>query len=199
MTIAARKLRQQEELKKSILEASWEIVVSEGWAALSIRRIAEAIEYSVPVVYKHFENKDAIVEYFTLEGFRLLAKDLTAAVDNQICSKGKIQSIAQAYWNFAVTHQKHYEIMFGLGIPKCEVVNSAIEMKTTVHIMISVIEEAIAKNNKKDVDSLLKFKTFWSILHGIVAIELLSNTAINQEPSPILKEAIDGYISSFIN
>lgn len=199
MSITERKLRQQEELKNKIIQASWDIIQAEGWAALSIRRIADAIEYSVPVVYKHFENKDAIVEYFSLEGFRLLAEDLTEAVSGKECIKEKIQELALTYWKFAFSHQKHYEIMFGLGIPKCEVVNSAIEMKTTVHIMISVIEEAIAQGSHKDVDSLLKFKTFWSILHGIVAIELLSNTAVNPAPSPILKEAIDGYISSFIN
>ncbi len=198
MSITARKLRQQEELRNQILKQSWQIVEEEGWNALSIRKIAEAIEYSVPVVYKHFENKDAIVRYFTLEGFNLLSEALSQAVQPNAPVKDKLQQLACAYWNFARTHQKHYEIMFGLGIPQCEDVNSAAEMQKTAHIMISVIEQAIAESKREHIDIHLKFKTFWSILHGIIAIELLSNETIIKEGSPILREAIDGYISSFI-
>ena len=64
MGISERKQRQQEEVKLEIIRCSWEIVEEQGWANLSIRKIADAIEYSVPVVYKHFENKEAIIAHF---------------------------------------------------------------------------------------------------------------------------------------
>jgi AcrR family transcriptional regulator len=64
MGLTERRLRQQEELKQQIISCSREIVENEGWNALSIRKIADAIEYSVPVIYKHFENKEAISTYF---------------------------------------------------------------------------------------------------------------------------------------
>ena len=57
MGITERKLRQKEEVRTSILRAAWQLVEQEGWQALSIRKIAEAIEYSVPVIYDHFKNK----------------------------------------------------------------------------------------------------------------------------------------------
>ena len=56
MGIAERKLRQKEELRMMILDAAWQMVKQEGWQALSLRRISEAIEYSVPVIYDHFEK-----------------------------------------------------------------------------------------------------------------------------------------------
>ena len=59
MGIAERKLRQKEEMKSSILDAAWKLVQQDGWQSLSIRKIADAIEYSVPVIYYHFENKEA--------------------------------------------------------------------------------------------------------------------------------------------
>jgi AcrR family transcriptional regulator len=65
MGIAERKIRQKEEVRTSILSAAWKLVVQEGWQALSIRKIADAIEYSVPVIYDHFQNKEAILEEFT--------------------------------------------------------------------------------------------------------------------------------------
>ena len=62
MGITDRKLRQKEEVRTSILDTAWEIVVTEGWQSFSIRKVADAIEYSVPVIYSHFENKDAILQ-----------------------------------------------------------------------------------------------------------------------------------------
>ena len=58
MGIAERKLRQKVEVKASILQAAWQLVEKEGWQSLSIRKIADAIEYSAPVIYDHFENKE---------------------------------------------------------------------------------------------------------------------------------------------
>ena len=69
MGVSERKLRDLEKIRLQIIEQSWLIVQEEGWQALSIRKIADAIEYSVPVIYKHFENKDAIVAYFTNSRF----------------------------------------------------------------------------------------------------------------------------------
>jgi AcrR family transcriptional regulator len=74
MGIAERKIRQKEDVRASILKAAWQLVENEGWQAVSIRKIAEAIEYSVPVIYDHFQNKDAILLEFTKEGFRILTR-----------------------------------------------------------------------------------------------------------------------------
>jgi len=79
MGITERRIRQKEEVRHRILETAWQIVREEGWQALSIRKIADAIEYSVPVVYDHFENKEAILEDFSRQGFELLVKKLQAA------------------------------------------------------------------------------------------------------------------------
>ena len=61
MGIAERRQRQKGGVRASILDAAWNLVETEGWQQLSIRKIADAIEYSVPVIYDHFENKEAIL------------------------------------------------------------------------------------------------------------------------------------------
>ena len=76
MGIAERKIRQKEEFRASILEAAWLQVLTDGWQSLSIRKIADAIEYSIPVIYNHFENKEVILLEFTKEGFQKLADAL---------------------------------------------------------------------------------------------------------------------------
>ncbi len=55
------------------------MVLTEGWHSLSIRKIADAIEYSVPVIYSHFDSKDAILLEFNRKGYRLLTEQLVEA------------------------------------------------------------------------------------------------------------------------
>lgn len=59
-----RRQREKESVRANILQAAFNLAKTEGWASLSMRKIADAIEYSAPVVYDHFENKDAILLKF---------------------------------------------------------------------------------------------------------------------------------------
>lgn len=61
MGITERRLRQKEEVRSGILATAWQMVKDDGWQSLSIRKIADAIEYSIPVIYDHFQNKEAIL------------------------------------------------------------------------------------------------------------------------------------------
>mgnify|MGYP000939937563 CR=1 FL=1 len=174
MGINERKMRQQDEIRTNIIAQSWAIVKNEGWQALSIRRIAEAIEYSVPVIYKHFENKEAIQEYFIQEGFTALTQKLQQAQEISLHSDDTIRNIAEAYWTFAAQQTDYYRIMFGLGIPTCEKLDSVIEMREVSKIMSDAILETAKNNGRLNIDIHLKIKSFWSTLHGFIAIELLS-------------------------
>ena len=182
------------ELRSAIIGQSWKIIQDEGWQCLSIRKIADAINYSVPVIYKHFENKEAIVEYFSKEGFLKLADVLQLAHSKEINSIASLQEIALAYWKFASENTSHYRIMFGLGIPACETINSSEEMKASSNIMLDAIKNILNESNNTHVDIHLKLKTFWSILHGFIAIDLLSNHTIEQLPPPTVVDAVDGFI-----
>src|SRR5690606_35864353 len=135
MGISERKLRQQENIRQNIIDQSWAIVQSEGWQALSIRRIADAIEYSVPVIYKHFENKEAIQEYFIQQGFQALTKQLRHALLVSNDSSELINNIANHYWTFAAQQTDYYRIMFSVGIPSCEKLDSVTEMHDVSQIM----------------------------------------------------------------
>ncbi len=187
-----RREQEIEQLRKSIICQSWKIITEEGWQALSIRKIADAIQYSVPMIYKHFENKEAIIEYFSKEGFELLSVKLSEAQNSALSIEEQIEKIAYAYWQFSAEHTQHYRIMFGLGIPPCEAINSNKEMSTTSGIMLDAISKFIPDTT--DANKYLKLKTFWSMLHGFIAIELLSNNRINQQPAVFVKDAIEGFI-----
>ncbi|CAN5415000.1 TetR/AcrR family transcriptional regulator [soil metagenome] len=197
MGILERRLRQKVEVKTSILQAAWQLVLEEGWQALSIRKIADAIEYSVPVIYSHFENKDAILAEFTREGFHLLTEEVIRQRDSQPEASQQLEAIAQGYWNFAFDHKEFYQLMFGLGIPRCEKVNQVTEMKNFSNVLIGVIQKAISTSKNPQVDAFLKFHTYWSILHGLVSIQLIDGkVTTNPWSQLVLKDAIDGFIKA---
>lgn len=195
MGIVERRLRQKDEVRTSILQAAWQLVLSEGWSALSIRKIAEAIEYSVPVIYAHFASKEAILEEFTKEGFRQLTRAVIHHQDEQQLPTQRLKSIAQGYWQFALTHKEYYQIMFGLGIPPCNEVDEMVEMKQFADLIQSLIEEALPIGEHPPEGVTLKFFTYWSILHGLVSIQLNGlQRPGSQRGELVLNDAIDGFI-----
>ncbi len=69
MGVAERRSRERAERERRIIAAARLIAAGEGWSTVTIRRLAEEVEYSQPVLYSHFENRDAIVAAVATEGF----------------------------------------------------------------------------------------------------------------------------------
>ena len=72
MGIKERQERDREAVSRSILDAARELFVTEGYRNVSIRKIAEKIEYSPAAIYGYFPSKDDIFYALAEEGFRLL-------------------------------------------------------------------------------------------------------------------------------
>lgn len=196
MGISERKQRQFKEVRATILEQSWQIVEEEGWEALSIRKIADAIEYSTPVVYKHFESKDAILEAFSREGYALLAESLAKAKRSKTSPDKQLEAISEAYWQFAHEHPKHYQIMYGLGIPTCQMVRDIPEIRQVSDLLHTAIDGAIRLGKHPDADSHLKATTFWSILHGLVAMTMIAAPSGPEMARRTLDDAVQGFIKA---
>lgn len=198
MGITERRLRQKEEIRSNILATAWKMVREEGWQSLSIRRIADAIEYSVPVIYDHFENKEAILLEFGKQGFELLAKKLQQASRKSKDPAEQLKAIADAYWNFAFQHKEYYQLMFGLGIACCEA-DKCIAEKTAFRDIVMNPIIAITKSEKdpRNVNACLKYHTFWSVMHGLVSIKLMNTSVESDELNKmVLDDAIEGFIKN---
>jgi len=198
MGIAERKQRQREEVYASILQAAWQLVEKEGWQALSIRKIADAIEYSVPVIYDHFENKEAILTVFTKRGFNLLSDELLKAKADHETPATQLEAMAYAYWNFAFSNPQYYQLMYGMGMPGCDAVGSMPELQRFTGSLKDVIEKMLPDSNDKGNLVFLKLNSFWSMLHGLVSINMLGKKETPHEHDMgimILKD----FIKSFIN
>lgn len=103
MGVRERRERERQELRQAILNAASEIAASEGWPAVTIRRVAEKIEYSPPVIYEHFSSKEDIKIGLLREGFRTLLTEMRAARDAHAADPVEATvAMGRAFWMFAV-------------------------------------------------------------------------------------------------
>jgi AcrR family transcriptional regulator len=196
MGTTERKQRQRDEVYDSILRAAWKLVKSEGWQGLSIRKIAEAIEYSIPVIYDHFENKEAILREFTRQGFSLLNNQIRQSRPAENLSVLSINNMALAYWDFAMNNQEYYQLMYGLGMPSCETVNEMPELLEFTELVRGVMKTMMKESN--EADSFIKMKSFWSMMHGLVSINMMSPHAADKSPAlEVLNVSINNFIAGF--
>ena len=163
MSIAERKGRQRIEREHHIVATARLVAEAEGWNAVTIRRLAEEIEYSQPVLYSHFENRDAIVAAVAVAGFR----DLTTAL--QRATRGgrreALERVAMAYLAFAREHPALYDAMFTLptGLRFAES-----DTKSELGSAFAALAAVVAPSS---TDIEVATETFWATLHGLAELE----------------------------
>src|SRR5690348_6539833 len=100
MGIKERRERERTGTRRAILDAARDIAAAEGWRAVTIRRVADRIEYSPPTLYEHFSSKEAILQALLREGFHRLVTDLRAARAVEPDPRRALLASAVAYWEF---------------------------------------------------------------------------------------------------
>lgn len=165
MGIAERKGRERAEREQRITAAARTIAEGEGWGAVTVRRLAEEIEYSQPVLYGHFENRDAIVAAVAVQGFRELASALRQAAQVAAERQQALGNIATVYLAFARKHPAVYEAMFTIptGLRFAEA-DTQSELKDAFATLAAVVTPS-----RSDAD--VATETFWAALHGLAALE----------------------------
>ena len=197
MGIKERRLREKQEVRSIILDASWKLVKEEGWESLSIRKIADAIEYSIPVIYDHFPSKEAILLEIGKDGFKLLGKKLEKAKEKHVGSAQQLKAIAEAYWDFAERNREYYQLMYGVGMAGCEMDSCVGDKNDFRKLITEPISNLIAKGKHPKANPCLKYHTFWSILHGLIAIRMGGGSTVwDQLDKLVVADAIEGFIKN---
>ena len=193
-----RILRLKEETRINILNASLQIVKEEGWQALSMRKIADVIEYTAPIIYEYFSNKDAIILELTRKGYLILARDLEEAKDKHRLPAKQLEAMWLAYWNFAFANKELYQVMFGVttSCSSCESVKSLPEADMPWDLFTAVIGELMGVDDMESDVICTKYYTFWSVVHGLISINILSRGNSDEINRQVLKDAIGGIIRS---
>src|SRR5436190_20126066 len=111
MGIRERQERDREAVRRAILDAARDLFVSEGYANVSIRKIAERIEYSPAAIYSYFPSKDDIFFALAEEGFRLLFTSREPGVE-RADPLDEVRSMFVHYFEFSKAHPEYFALMF---------------------------------------------------------------------------------------
>ena len=181
MGISERKDREKAEMRKIILNAAMEIFVKEGYNSVSIRRIAQKIEYSPGSLYTYFKDKDSIFYALHVEGFDILyKKQLSAQSIND--PRERLMAQGKAYIEFALENQEYYDIMFIMResielICKEEVRDWTHGQRSYDLLKRNVAEcKAAGMFKGQEIDSIAFL--LWSVVHGIASIIIRRGSAM---------------------
>jgi len=197
MASKERIARLKEDTRMSILKAALHIAKEEGWEALSMRKIADAIEYTAPIIYEYFENKDALLYELNRTGHKYLNQRLEEARDQNDTPEKQLEAMWLAYWNFAFLKKELYQLMYGISTNcNCEMMNKIPEAERQWDIFAEVIAKLMHIDDLESEEICIRYYTFWSVIHGLISINLLSRGSSDEMNRRVLMNAITGIIRS---
>lgn len=167
-----RRVRERQELKQSILDAAREIALAEGWSNVTMRKIADKIEYSHPAIYDYFENKEVLLLALVREGFRLLQIELETARAKVADPVEALRLIGQGYLTFAWRYPELYRVMYGLdgvtfSTPESE--EGGQQIDDVVALAVKRVHES---NGWSTTHLAERVNILWSTAHGLVTLTM---------------------------
>jgi len=190
MGIDERKQREKEEMRERILNSAMQLFLDKGIENVSMRNIAESIEYSPATVYLYFKDKGEILYALHNKGFeKLYALQLSL---NQISDPlERLREHGRVYMKFALENQDYYDLMFiAKGVAEKIVDDKSWEAGGKAYqYLVDNVSACIEKGYFKDAEPNTAAFAFWSIVHGMASL-IIRHRCIMIPPE---------YIDSMIN
>ena len=186
------------DLRTLILETSRDMLVREGYAGLSMRKIAASIGYSATTIYHHFQSKDQLVHALIREGFRLLTADVTRAGMASASADAALQSMCRAYVLFGLGNPGYYEVMFSLH-PETMSRYPAIDYREARGIL-DLAADLIRKGQRDGLfetgDCRVAANVLWFQMHGVVSLLYASRVDMSLDRQKLTEAAINAALAA---
>ena len=166
MSIQTRRERERAEREQLIVTAARELAETEGWDAVTTRRLAAEIEYSQPVLYSHFKGKGAIMTAVAVQGFAELAAELRAARTAADGAREALAAVGTAYTAFAQKRLALYDAMFTHAV---DLTFASPDGPAYLRDGFDELLQAVRPLAGDDDPGILT-ETFWAGLHGLAML-----------------------------
>jgi AcrR family transcriptional regulator len=175
-----------------ILDAAREMFVAEGYDAVTMRRIAEKIEYSPTAIYFHFKDKDALIHELCDTDFKRLADEFGSIA--QIADPiERLRRTGHAYADFGLRNPNHYRLMFMTPHPPYNVADSRLQQgnpqEDAYAFVRQIVVDAIARGRirRELKDPELLAQTVWAAVHGVISLHIAKENDAWLEWAPLKK------------
>jgi AcrR family transcriptional regulator len=166
MTIEDRRVRERAARRQLITSTARSLAEQEGWDAVTTRRLAGEIEYSQPVLYKHFAGMEDIVASVAVQGFDELRVALSSARSRAVDGPDAVARVAHAFIGFADDNPVLFDAMF---IRASTLRFAATDTPAELTAAFDELRAAVAMvAGGRDPDMLAE--VFWASLHGLVTL-----------------------------
>lgn len=181
MGVQERREREREEMREKILDAARELFVTEGYQAVSMRKIAQRIEYSTTALYVHFKDKETLMRELCARDFAQFA-GVFAQIAGIADPIARIRAAGEAYIRFGLEHPNHYRLMFLTPVDPEVYQNDEVAIKRRGnpdvnayaflrHAVVQALEQNCFAPQYRDPDLIAQ--TLWAAVHGMVSLEII--------------------------
>jgi len=202
MGILERREKQKLEIRKQILDASMKLFIEEGFGNVTIRRIADLIEYSPTTVYLYFKDKDEIFASLHDIGFEKMQdfNRTLASIQNPLV---RLHKMGENYLQFGMENPEYYNLMFILGEPMKKLADPDCPWKlgdAALDRLEVTVNECMEKGYLAKGDPRLVSFSVWSFVHGLVSLAIRQRLEkIIEDPQmilPTMKEALNWFVNN---
>ena len=178
MGVKERREREKSETRDKILDAARELFVTEGYEGVSMRKVAEKIEYSPTAIYVHFADKEELFRELCHEDYAQLAK----VFQSSMISTDPIERLTQIgaiYVDFGTRYPNHYKFMFMTPHPGHELDEVDREMmgnpeQDAYAFLKWAVQQALEAGcfREEFTDAELISQTLWASVHGVISLQI---------------------------
>jgi AcrR family transcriptional regulator len=173
MGVKERKERDRQDKRELILQSAHKLFLNRSFDEISIRNIAESIEYSPATIYLYFKDKDEIFFALHTEAFKKFNSYLSQIITIKNPMERLIK-LGEKYIEFTFAHPKYYDIMFIMNAPmNCDENSEDWQEGAKAHCFLeSIVQECKSKGHFKTLDARILSFTIWSYMHGMCSLAL---------------------------
>ena len=170
MAIEDRRERERAARRRLIITTARRLAEAEGWDAVTTRRLSTEVEYSQPVLYKHFAGMEQLADAIAVDGFGEIADVIRAARLRAGTASDALARIAHAYLDFARDNPAVYDAMFTRATT---LRFAAQDTPAQLDAAFAELRHAVGlAADEHDADTLTE--VFWAALHGLVTLSRTS-------------------------
>ena len=200
MGVRQRHEREREATSRAILDAARELFVAEGYGNVSIRKIAEKIEYSPAAIYSYFPSKDDIFLALAEEGFRMLF-DSAECVRTEHPHDSPIQCIRAAFLNvyhFSRQHPEYHALMFlDRSVPGISQDWQRFGFVREMRVQVTdLIQRSIDVGDfPVDCDPETVFRVLMAAIQGVSAMRLCDRLEPGDDPDRLARVTLEAALT----
>ena len=197
-SVESRKAREKSKLRRAIIETARTIAVNEGFEAVTIRRIASAIEYGPPAIYALFENKEAIFKEMLSNGYDELLESLKNSDNQEIAPQERLLALTRAYWNFAEYCPRIFNAMNGVDYPPPVEFPKPAAASQIQSIVGGILKEIFQPHEipAQELDDMVQLLR--GTMQGLVSITLAGKIKGGKERAlALLERAVRDYLTAW--